>query len=126
MRVFAVDNVSEVQVLAATFERPTDFNLDAFGANSVSGVMHSEELTDVTVRFSPIVAKAAALAPASRRRRVERKDDGSAEITYAVSDPTEIVRWAMSWGAEAEVLSPAAARTAARELAAAIAERYGS
>lgn len=126
MRVFAVDNISEVEVLAATFERPADFNLDAFGANSVSGVMHAEELTEVTVRFSPIVAKAASLAPAARRRRVERKEDGSAEITYAVADPTEIVRWTMSWGAEAEVISPPEAREAARALAAAIAERYGA
>jgi predicted DNA-binding transcriptional regulator YafY len=116
MRVFAVDNVSEPQPLSATFERPTDFNLDAFGANSVSGVVHAEQLTEVTVRFSPIVAKAAALAPVARSRRIERQADGSAEITYAVADPMEIVRWSLSWGAEAEVVRPDSARRSAREL----------
>jgi proteasome accessory factor B len=124
MRVFAVDNVSEPQALAATFERPTDFNLDAFGANSVSGVVHAEELSEVTVRFSPIVAKAAALAPAARSRRIERRPDGSAEITYAVADPMEIVRWSLSWGAEAEVISPQDARTSARALLDAMTARY--
>jgi predicted DNA-binding transcriptional regulator YafY len=124
MRVFAVDNVTDPQPLAATFERPTDFNLDSFGANSVSGVVHAEELTEVTVRFSPIVAKAAALAPAARSRHIERRQDGSAEITYAVADPMEIVRWSLSWGAEAEIIHPDAARLSARELLDAIAERY--
>lgn len=124
MRVFAVDNVSEPQALSATFERPTDFNLDSFGANSVSGVVHSERLSEVTVRFSPIVAKAAALAPAARSRRIERRADGSAEITYAVADPMEIVRWSLSWGAEAEIVDPDSARIAARALLDAMTARY--
>src|SRR6202035_1457865 len=34
MRVFAVDNVSEVRVTPQVFEKPADFNLDAYGANS--------------------------------------------------------------------------------------------
>jgi predicted DNA-binding transcriptional regulator YafY len=124
MRVFAVDNISDPQSLAATFERPTDFNLDAFGAHSVSGVVHADQLTEVTVRFSPIVAKAAVLAPAARSRRVERAADGSAEVTYAVADPMEIVRWSLSWGAEAEVLRPLSARESAKALLGAISSRY--
>lgn len=124
MRVFAVDNITEPQMLSTTFERPTDFNLDAFGANSVSGVVHAEQLTEVTVRFSPIVAKAAAVAPASRDRRVERRPDGGVEIVYSVADPLEIVRWSLSWGAEAEVISPPAARDAAKRLLEIITSRY--
>lgn len=124
MRVFAVDNVSDAQMLSATFERPREFDLEAFGAHSVSGVMHAERLTEVTVRFSKIVAKAASLAPAAQRRRMERRPDGSVEITYAVADPTEIVRWSLSWGAEAEIVAPAEARAAARALSQAIAARY--
>jgi predicted DNA-binding transcriptional regulator YafY len=123
MRVFAVDNIDAVAVQPQTFERPADFNLDAYGANSVSGVRQGD-LTPVTVRFSPIVAKAAAAASVARERTIARHDDGSIEITYAVADPLEIVRWSLSWGTEGEVIAPESARSAARSLTQAMSRRY--
>ena len=125
MRVFAVDNLSDVEVSPQTFERPPDFNLDAYGANSVSGVVHSNTVAEVTVRFSRVVAKAAAARTIARDQRVERRDDGSVDITYRVSDPLEIVRFSLGWGAEAEVVAPPDARRTAADLARAVAARYG-
>jgi predicted DNA-binding transcriptional regulator YafY len=124
MRVFAVDNIAAPAVLPQTFERPADFNLEAYGAHSVSGVLHGTQLTDVTVQFSPIVAKAAIAANVARDRQIEREPDGRVRITYRVADPLEIVRWSLSWGTEAEVLSPPSARAQAREIARALAGRY--
>ena len=124
MRVFAVDNIDAVQVQPQTFERPADFNLDAYGANSVSGVRHGGELTGVTVRFSPIVAKAASAASVARDRTIERRPDGSIDITYRVADPLEIVRWSLSWGTEGEVIAPPSARASARALAHALSRTY--
>jgi predicted DNA-binding transcriptional regulator YafY len=126
MRVFAVDNVDGVAVLPQTYEKPVDFNLEAYGAHSVSGVRHGAELTEVTVRFSPIVAKAAIAANVARDREIEREADGGARITYRVADPLEIVRWSLSWGTEAELLSPDTARVAAHGIAQALAGRYRS
>jgi proteasome accessory factor B len=125
MRVFAVDNVDDPQTSPQTFERPADFNLDAYGANSVSGVWHGDTLTDVTVRFSPVVAKAAAAANVAREKRLARRDDGGVDITYRVADPLEIVRWSMGWGAEAEVIAPESARAIARDIARRMALQYG-
>jgi proteasome accessory factor B len=125
MRVFAIDNIADPDVSPQTFERPVDFNLDAYGANSVSGVWHGETLTDVTVRFSAVVAKAAAAANVARERRTARRDDGGVDITYRVSDPLEIVRWSMGWGAEAEVVAPETARALARDIAQRMALKYG-
>jgi predicted DNA-binding transcriptional regulator YafY len=124
MRVFAVDNVSRVDVTPRTFERPADFNLDAFGANSVSGVVHAETIAEVTVRFSPVVAKAAMVTPLARQRSVRRLEDGGVEITYRVADPLEIARWSLQWGTEAEVIAPPETRRAAAEIAAHLADRY--
>jgi predicted DNA-binding transcriptional regulator YafY len=125
MRVFAVDNVSEVAITPQTFERPADFNLDAYGANSVSGVRHAATTAEVTVRFSPVVAKAAQAQQVGRDRRVAPLSDGGVDITYRVADPLEIVRWSLGWGAEAEVLAPVEARAAAAEIARSVAARYG-
>ncbi len=124
MRVFAVDNVSEAAVTPQTFEKPADFNLDAYGANSVSGVVQGDAVVEVTVRFSPLIAKAAVASAIARDRRVVRRDDGGVEITYRVADPLEIVRWSFGWGAEAEVLGPEEARRSATEIARQVAARY--
>jgi predicted DNA-binding transcriptional regulator YafY len=124
MRVFAIDNVDAIAVQPQTFERPADFNVEAFGQHSVSGVWQSSDLTDVTVRFSPVVSKAAAAASIARERRIERRDDGSVEITYRVADPLEIVRWSLSWGTEGEVLAPPSAREHARIITLALAATY--
>jgi predicted DNA-binding transcriptional regulator YafY len=125
MRVFAVDNVSDAAVSPQTFERPADFNLEAYGANSVSGVVQSATLGEVTVRFSPVVAKAAtAASTVARDRRVVRAQDGGVDITYRVADPLEIVRFSLGWGAEAEVIAPEEARRAAADIAQRLAARY--
>jgi predicted DNA-binding transcriptional regulator YafY len=126
MRVFAVDNVSDVSITPQKFERPADFNLEAYGARSVSGVVHGQSIADVTVRFSRVVAKAAtAASTVARDRRVEQRDDGGVDITYRVSDPIEIVRFSLGWGAEAEVVAPEEARRAAADIARKLAARYG-
>ena len=126
MRVFAVDNVSDASVTPQTFERPADFNLEAYGAHSVSGVVHGATLGEVTVRFSPVVAKAAtAASTVARDRRVVRAEDGGVDITYLVADPLEIVRFSLGWGAEAEVVAPEEARRAAADIARRLAARYG-
>jgi proteasome accessory factor B len=126
MRVFAVDNVSDVVVTPQTYEKPADFNLEAYGAHSVSGVVHGASVADVTVRFSPVVAKAAtAASTVAQDRRVVRRDDGGVDITYRVSDPIEIVRFSLGWGAEAEVVAPEEARRAAADIARRLAARYG-
>jgi len=124
MRVFAVDNVSDAAATPQTFERPPDFNLEAYGANSVSGVWHGDTVAEVTVRFSPVVAKAAAARTIARDQRLVRRPDGHVEITYRVADPLEIVRFSLGWGAEAEVVAPDDARRAAAELVRALAARY--
>jgi proteasome accessory factor B len=125
LRTFAVDNVSEVAVTPQTFEKPADFNLEAYGADSVSGVVHGDALSEITVRFSRVVAKAAAAASTARDRRIEQLGEGAVAITYRVADPLEIVRWSLGWGAEAEVVSPDEARRAAADIARELAARYG-
>ena len=126
MRVFAVDNVSEVAVTPQTFQRPSDFNLEAYGADSLSGVVHGVT-ADVTVRFSPLIAKAATAASTiSRQRRAVPREDGGVDITYRVADPLEIVRWSLGWGAEAEIIAPDEARRAAGEIARGLAARYAA
>ncbi len=123
-RTFAVDSVSEPRVLAKTFDRPNGFNVEAYAAASISGLLHSEETTEVRVRFASRVAKAAAAAHIVADRKIAQRRDGSAEITYSVADVDELVRWVLGWGAQAEVLAPGAVRARIAALAEEVAKKY--
>ncbi len=123
-RVFALDNVSQPSIAPQRYTTPEDFDIEAFAASSVSGIMHSDETTRVTVRFSPVIARAAHADRVVKERTIRDLPGGGVEIDYEISDPGEFVRWALKWGAEAEILAPPGVRTAAAALAREIAARY--
>ena len=124
-RTFAVDNVSEPLVLASTFVRPSDFDVEIYAKASISGVLHNDRTIEVRVRFAKRVAKAAAAARVVSDRTITRKRNGSVEIVYRVADADELVRWVLGWGAQAEIVDPQSARDRIAELAAEIAAKYG-
>lgn len=103
---------------------PDDFDIEGFAARSVSGIMDSGDVTRVVVRYSPVIAGAARADRVVRERTLTELPDGGIEIAYVVSDPSEFVRWAMKWGAEAEIVEPLAVRSAAVTLAREIVARY--
>jgi predicted DNA-binding transcriptional regulator YafY len=105
---------------------PADFDIGAFAAGSVSGLMHAGESTRVVVRFSPVVARAAKAERVVRERTIEELPDGYAQIAYLIADADEFVRWTMKWGAEAEILEPPHVRALAAALASEILARYKS
>jgi predicted DNA-binding transcriptional regulator YafY len=123
-RVFALDNVSDVKIAPQRYSIPDDFDIEAFAARSVSGIMHSDTVTIVTVGYSPVVARAARADRVVRERTIRELPGDVVEIDYAVDDPAEFLRWVLKWGAEAEVLAPPAVRAAALSLARAVVARY--
>ncbi|TAM56297.1 WYL domain-containing protein [bacterium] len=124
IRTFAVDSVAEARLEPNVFVRPADFDLEAYAGSSIAGVMHDGELAEVTVRFAPRVAKAAAQARVVRERRVSHLAGGACEIVYRVASVDELVRWVLGWGEEAEIVAPPAARERAGAIARALAVRY--
>ena len=124
MRVFAIDNVTEPETLATTFIKPADFDVEEYAAASISGVLHSNESTQVRVRFVSRVAKAAMAARVVAERQIEQRGDGTVEIAYRVADVDELVRWVLGWGAQAEIVDPGSARDRIAELAQEVAQKY--
>jgi predicted DNA-binding transcriptional regulator YafY len=125
-RTFAMDSVSEPNVLAKTFVKPGGFRIEEYAAGSISGVMHSDETTVVRVAFASRVAKAAMAARVVEERQIEWHEDGSVDITYSVTDADELVRWVLGWGAQAEIVAPPAVRERIAAFSREISEKYGS
>ena len=111
-RHFRADRVLSARLMDESFaERPNDEV-----ATSVEVFQAPRERVDrVSVRFSPTVARWLV----ERYPDAEREEGGSVVVTYEVSDVNWLVRTVLQYGAEAEVLSPAAYREAVRRAVAA-------
>jgi predicted DNA-binding transcriptional regulator YafY len=125
-RTFAIDNVSDPDVLGNTFVKPSGFRIEEYTAGSISGVLHGGSIVSVTVAFAPRVAKAAIAARVVEERRIDHRSDGSVRITYGVTDTDELVRWVLGWGAQAEIVAPPEARSRIATLSQEIAEKYSA
>lgn len=123
-RIFAIDSITDLTVLATTFLRPVNFNIDEETGESISGLFTDGAPTEVTVRYEPIVARAALAARILAHRRVHSDPDGSITITYRVRNVNELARWVLGWGTEAEIISPESARVVIAQMATGISTRY--
>ena len=121
-RYFALDKIVGPVSRAGTF-KPRMLPVTYQNSDSV-GMLQGGPSIQVTVRLSALVAASATSRWWQREQLVEQHSDGSADITFTVNDVGEAVRWALGFGAEAEVIAPASGVAAAHETATALQRRY--
>jgi proteasome accessory factor C len=103
VRRFRLDRVLDAEATGERFPAPEDFDP---GAHIQGGrVFQADQMMDVKVRYSPMVARWIA-----EKEAAERAPDGSLTVTYPVADPHWIVRHVLQYGPDAEVLEPREAR----------------
>ncbi len=123
-RMFALDRIMSRPVRVGTIQHARVVPA-AYDSSDVVGFFKSDGApTAVTVRLSATVAASATSRRWQTMQRTTLGTDGSAEITFEVSDVGEIVRWAMGFGADAKIVAPNAAVVLAAETARAIAATY--
>ena len=124
-RMFALDRIMSRPVRVGTIQHarvPA-----AYDSSDVVGFIKSGGAPiAVTVRLSATVAASATSRRWQTMQRTTLGSDGSAEITFEVSDVGEIVRWAMGFGADAKIVAPDAAVVLAAETARALAATYNA
>lgn len=107
-RTFKVERISNLSILARTFDEPVGAVLDHFrGAWDIIG---DQAPIDVVLRFAPSVAARVMEATWHPTQEVDELDGGALEWRATVSGPVEIRLWILSWGADVEVLEPASLR----------------
>jgi predicted DNA-binding transcriptional regulator YafY len=105
IRAYRLDRISAVALDDETYMIPADFDPDAWLRDGK--VFRASEAPRLRVRYSAVVARWIA-----EREGVPVAEDGTLEVDHPLADPAWAVRHLLQYGAEVEVLEPAAVRTA--------------
>jgi predicted DNA-binding transcriptional regulator YafY len=121
-RIFAVERIRELKMLAARFEARPGFNVEEY-LKDIWGIIKGE-IVPVKVIFSRSVARYIRDRLWHPSQKLRELPDGSLELTLRVADTLEVRRWILGYGMEAEVVEPPALREALGEQAAALARKF--
>jgi proteasome accessory factor B len=109
LRTFKVERILEAGLTPETFAPPADFDAAAW-LRRAWDIIADEPLESIVLRFSPAVARRAAETRWHPSQVLEPQPDGSLIWRGRVSGTREIRLWILGWGADVEVLEPAALR----------------
>jgi proteasome accessory factor B len=123
IRIFKLDRIREAEVLAADAYVPSDFELKKLVANSW-GIWTNGAIIEVELLFSAAVARRVLETRWHPSQEIERQPGGQLKMTLKVRGVVEITPWILSWGADVEVLKPAALRNALAETVERLAAAY--
>lgn len=103
-RTFKLNRIHQVEDKGFAFKR-RPFELERFLAGSF-GVFNGDGDVQVAIRFSPQVAQYVRESNWHHSQQLQAERDGSLILCLRLSNTTEVKSWVLSFGAEAEVLSP--------------------
>jgi len=124
MRDFRIDRIQKLTVQQEVFSIPPDFDLDAY-LGPAFGMHRGDRTYAVHVRFSPYQARWIQEERWHDSQLMTRRRDGSLDVRMQVTGLNDVARWALSYGAEAEVISPPVLRHRVAREARRMAELYG-
>ena len=124
-RIFALDAVVGLPVKAGSIRTRRTIPSDYASSDALGFLKGQGKAVEVTVELSAVIAAAATSRIWNKAQHMEKLPGGRARMTFPVSDPSEVIRWAFGFGPEARVIAPPEAVKAAGRLARSIAEGYG-
>ena len=122
IRMFRTTRIKTLDYTGKTFLYPSDFSLKAYMGKSWQ-VMRGKD-THVIVKFDARVAPYIKEVEWHPTQRIEDLSDGSILFTVTVSGTEEISFWILSYGDQAEVISPESLRETIRMVAERMCRRY--
>jgi predicted DNA-binding transcriptional regulator YafY len=106
IRTFRLDAISNVRLLDDSFERPTDFDIHEFAAQSFGVFQNEQNFCDVVWRFLPEAAAQAKSYQFHPKQVIEDQPDGSVIVRFSASGQLEMAWHLYMWGNMVEVLEP--------------------
>jgi predicted DNA-binding transcriptional regulator YafY len=123
VRTFALHRMRRVTLTTEPYEMPRGFRFRDYLADAFA-IQKGSKPVAVTVRFAPRQARWIRERRWHRSARMQELLDGSLELHLRIAETSEIKRWVLQFGAEAEVVRPASLRRAVAEELAAAQKRY--
>ncbi|MEN3972316.1 WYL domain-containing protein [Sphingomicrobium sp. XHP0235] len=105
-RHYRVEDISEAEVLATSFQYPDDFDLRVHASRAFGSFHNDEEFGEVVWRFKPHAADRASRFLFHPTQISERCEDGSLIVRFTASGHLEMAWHLYSWGTSVEVLQP--------------------
>ncbi len=114
IRTFALDRIRYVEPLDKYFGIRRNFDFEAYMAGCWKKYSLGEP-EEVAIRFSAEAAKDIKRKTWHPKQRIKENSDGSIDLAAEVAGYQEILRWVLSWGRHAKILSPENLRKQYRE-----------
>jgi predicted DNA-binding transcriptional regulator YafY len=110
IRILAVDRIKGAKLLDTVFAYPQDFDAEALLASAFDLTL-GDPVT-ASIRFSPVDAAYVRERHWSDDQSIDDHPDGSCTLTLSTSGTRDLLRWLLSFGSGAEILSPPSLRDA--------------
>jgi predicted DNA-binding transcriptional regulator YafY len=123
VRDFALSRISDAKVLTDPFEIPDDFEFKKYFL-STFGLYKGKSTREVILRFTPEKSKWIKGQIWHKKQKVKLLEDGSLEISFPVSDFSEITREILKHGDAVTVIKPESLRELIKSQAINIAKIY--
>jgi len=109
LRSFAIDRISDVQLLEAAAEDRDETELNRHLASSY-GIFSGQPKATATIRFSPHAARWVADEHWHSQQQGEWLKDGRYELRLPYSNSRELLMDVLKYGADAEIVAPVSLR----------------
>jgi len=113
IRILAVDRIRQAKLLDTVFAYPNDFDAEALLASAFDLTLNDP--VSASIRFSPQDAPYVRERHWSDDQTITDHPDGSCTLTLSTSGTRDLLRWILSFGSGAEILSPPALRNILRD-----------
>lgn len=104
VRMFALDRIRDLRLTDQIFAIPEDFSVEEYLGDSLH--LERGQPVEVAIKFDPYQARWIRERVWHPSQSIEELPDGSLILRMVVGSLGEVKRWAMSFGARAEVLEP--------------------
>jgi predicted DNA-binding transcriptional regulator YafY len=122
IRILAVDRIKGAKLLDTVFAYPSDFDAEALLASAFDLTL--DDPVTASIHFSPQEAPFVRERHWSDDQSIVSHPDGSITLTLSTSGTRDLLRWLLSFGSGAEILSPPTLRDALRDEALKLANLY--
>lgn len=115
LRQFTLALIQEAKVLDERFEVPKDFSSGEYFKSRFGRFASPGKAHRIKIKFSPQVAAWVEERQWHAEQKLTKKKDGSVILEFPAAGLYEVKRWVLSWGPDAEALSPKKLREWVRE-----------